>query len=305
MADSVRDQLLSKGWGRHSSILIDSSVCDWLSPMLPESVRELCVEDNLIIISTYDCAVINHCFDAEPWVNVLIAKRIESMKKDFQNGRNERKLHFPIDVDGEDHYFEVNAASIFQFERKLLLDLTKLANYDIQEHAALSLKSWLAERFRRDVWPDAFNNSTKSAKGRLKSYYKRRNDFVSGVYLNLDTWEEKEPGEKYRIMAIIAVEDGKLRPLRAALRETEKSLANADTQALDNFLKSELKNALGDTVDWVDDPTSPPLNVAIEIKPESGITVSHLRNFRRLNPYSMSDETDGAPMPAEMEGSAQ
>ncbi len=120
LADSIREQLLAKGWGRHSCILIDVAINDWLPSLLPESARELCIEGNIIIISTYDCAVINHCFLTEPWVNVLLAKKIGNMSKDFMNGRNERKLHFAIDINGNDCHFEVNAASIFQFERSII-----------------------------------------------------------------------------------------------------------------------------------------------------------------------------------------
>ncbi|HHC7311257.1 TPA: hypothetical protein ACN30N_004162 [Vibrio campbellii] len=307
MADSIRNQLLSKGWGRHSCILIEPSVSEWLSPLLSDNVRHLCVDNNIIIISTYDCAVINDCFDSEPWVNVLIARPLESLSGDCLNGRNERKLHFNIDIDGEDKPFEVSASGIFQFERQYLLELNKLENYTIEEHASLSLKNWLAERFRKDVWPDAFNESIKSARNRLKSYYKRRNEFVSGVYINLDSWEEKAKEDKYVIKAIIAVEDGKLRGLRKSIKDNQKQLKLTDTsnEAIDIYLKCELKDILGDKVEWILDETQPKkVGVAIELKTESNFTLSHVRCYRRLNPYSMSDESDSAPMPAEMEGAA-
>ncbi len=300
MVTNNRETLFSQGWGRHSCILIDSNLSEWLTTLLPENVKYLASEGHILIISTYDCAVINNDFTSEPWVNVLFATPIDSIKKEYENGRNERKLHFAINVDGNEQYFEVVAASIFQFERNKLLELKKLDDYLIEEHASFSLKHWLAERFRRDVWPDAFNNSLKIAQKRLKNYYKRTNEFVSGIYLCLDTWNEKPEHEKYSIKAIVVVEAGKLRGFRENIRKKNKGLQHANMDKIDIHIINELKEALGDTVDWVKDPTSP-LKIALDIKPENNLTLTNLREFRRLNPYALSDEIINAPMPAEME----
>lgn len=303
MTSGIREELLTKGWGRHSCILIDTSIKDWLTPQLPDSVRELCIEGNLLIISLYDCAVINPCFHSEPWVNVLIAKRIDSSNKQFQNGRNERRLHFSISVSGQDESFEVNASSIIQFERSKLLELNKHEDYLVQDDSAHSLKHWVAERFRRDVWPDAFNRAIRKAEKRLKRFYERRNSHLSGVYLKLDSWVEKHEDEKYHVCAIVVIEDKSLRSLRRALKEAQPALANASNEELDNVLLNEFKVALGDTVAWTEDRTMDS-GIALALKTESQVTLAHQRGFRRLNPYSLSDENLDAPMPAEMESSS-
>ncbi|MGA3696362.1 hypothetical protein ACPAVH_10870 [Enterobacteriaceae bacterium TYF_5] len=299
MTKNVREKLLEKGWGRHSCILIDEQITQWLSPTLPESVQGLCVNGNLLIISLYDCAVINPCFLTEPWVNVLIAKKIDTPNKQFQNNRNERKLHFFVMNDGNSEAFEVNASSIIQFERNKLLELSKNIHYQIENDSSFSLKHWLAERFRRDVWPDAFNNSIKSAEKRLKKFYDRWNDYLSGIYLKLDTWEEKPEGVKYTICGIIVIEDNKLRQLRKKIKETESGLADKDNDCLDKFISNQFKVIFDNLIDWVEDPTSL-LGIALALKTEGQITLSHQREFRRLNPYTLSDQDPNAPMPAEM-----
>ncbi|EPR5524694.1 hypothetical protein [Vibrio parahaemolyticus] len=302
MTEGVRELLLAKGWGRHSCILIDASVTEWLAPQLPESVRELCVDGNLLIISLYDCAVINPCFLSEPWVNVLIAKKIDSLNKQFQNGRNERRLHFSISADGQAEAFEVNASSIIQFEREKLLELEKHESYQVEEDSSQSLKHWMAERFRRDVWPDAFNRSIKSAERRLKRFYERRNAHLSGVYLKLDSWDEKPEGEKYEVCGIVVIEDNCLRMLRRAIKQNQPALADASNEEVDNALLNEFIVALDETVDWTEDRTTTS-GVALVLKTESQVTLAHQRQFRRLNPYTLSDQNPEAPMPAEMESS--
>ncbi|EHH1244579.1 hypothetical protein QUN95_002949 [Vibrio parahaemolyticus] len=303
MTEGVREELLARGWGRHSCILIEDSIIEWLAPLLPDSVHELCVQGNLLIISLYDCAVINPCFESEPWVNVLIAKKIDSLTKQFQNGRNERRLHFSISVDGQSEAFEVNASSIFQFERSRLLELNKHNGYQVEDDASFSLKHWLAERFRRDVWPDAFNRSIKKAEKRLKKFYERRNGHLSGVYLKLDSWEEKPTDEKYEVCGIIVIEDKMLRPLRRAVKQSQQGLADASNDDVDNVIRNEFKVALGDTVNWTEDRTLS-IGIALDLKTEDQVTLSHQRQFRRLNPYTLSDENPDAPMPAEMESSS-
>lgn len=280
MAADIRELLINKGWGRHSCIVIDTSIKEWLCPLLTPKACELCDVDNLIIISTYDCAVINPCFDSEPWINVLIAKKIETQDKQFQNGRNERRLHFSIDFDGKELSFEVNAASIFQFERNKLLELEKHNSYIIRPDASFSLKHWLAERFRRDVWPDAFNSSIEKAEKKLKSFYKRYNLYLSGVYLELDTWDDKPKNEKYVISVIIVIEDGKLRELRNITKTKNSQLSEADNDKIDNFIKNELKTAFGDTVEWTKDTTLS-IGIALDLKTEANVTLSHQRRFRR------------------------
>ncbi|EMK6669094.1 hypothetical protein V9J75_002576 [Vibrio fluvialis] len=303
MTKGVREELLAKGWGRHSCILVDDSIIEWLTPMLPKSVQELCVNGNLLIISLYDCAVINPCFASEPWVNVLIAKKIEGLDKQFKNGRNERKLHFSVTKNGHDEAFEVNASSIIQFERSKLLELDRHQDYLIGDNSSFSLKQWLAERFRRDVWPDAFNRSIKNAERRLKKFYERRNGHLSGVYLKLDSWEEKPTGEKYEVCGIIVIEDKMLRPLRRAVKQSQQGLADASNDDIDNVIRNEFKVALGDTVNWTEDRTLS-IGIALDLKTEDQVTLSHQRQFRRLNPYTLSDENPDAPMPAEMESSS-
>ena len=184
MSDN-RTLLLAKGWRRHTFISIDNGGVDTLLPVIPEKLHDyIKIPDAKVLIATYDCAVISKSFDDEPWVQILIAFPVE-YNKQFASGRNSRRIHFYAGLNEELIAYEINAKSICQIERELLLDLNREEGVSLSPESIFDLKNWLSERFRQDAWPDAFNNALAPANKRLKSFWKRYKDFITGLYIKL------------------------------------------------------------------------------------------------------------------------
>ena len=84
----ARDELLEKGWRRHSIVSSGHGGMAILLPHLPEKAKKIASIDGAIaLIATYDCAVVNSCFEDEPWVQILVAFPIEYQKR-FAKGRD-------------------------------------------------------------------------------------------------------------------------------------------------------------------------------------------------------------------------
>ena len=249
------------------------------------------------MLATYDCAVVSDSFDDEPWVQILIALPVE-YNKQFANGRNSRRIHFYADLNGDSKAYEVNAKSICQIERELLLDLNREEGVSLSPENIFDLKNWLSERFRQDAWPDAFNKSLAPANKRLKSFWKRYRDFITGLYIKLNTFEEIETG-KYCASIIVSVEAGKMRSLIRHLREKDSSLVDKELDAVKNKVVAEIKTAFGNTIDYAKDPTSFS-GEAIEVLSEESITLDQVRNFPRYSPYSLSLYEGESSLPVEM-----
>lgn len=295
--DKNRTLLLSKGWKRHAFILASDSEIKKTLPAFPEKIHDMLQVDGIkILIATYDCAVVNDSFESEPWLQVLIALPIQ-FNKQFANGRDPRRIHFNINAKEADVPYEVNARGICQIDRELLLSLQRDEECSLSETDAFDLKNWLAERYRQDTWPDAFNKAIEPAGKRLKKFWKRYNDFLSGIYIQLDTFDELEEG-KYQISVIICVETTQIRNLIKHLRNKDDTLKDKDVQTVYNKLVNEIKNAFGDTVDYIEDSTSSS-GFAIEVMAENAMTLEQLRHFPRFSPYSLS-LYDDAPLPVEM-----
>jgi len=111
-------------------------------------------------------------------------------KKRFSKGRDPRRLHFDIHIKGDNQNYETNASCVCQVPREVLLEIKPDFSYDIGEPSKYDLKNWLAERYRQSTWPDAFNNALRPAEKRLKRFWGRYRDYISGMYIQLNSYEE-------------------------------------------------------------------------------------------------------------------
>lgn len=295
-----RELLLAKGWLRHSVISSTSGDLEKIQQRLPEKIIAAVesTENTIAIIATYDCAVVSDCFDKEPWVQLLLATPT-SFEKIFAKGRDSRRIHVPIQVKGEVRHYEVNAAGMCQIPRETLLEISPDQEYLLYDTEKYDLKQWTAERYRQDTWPDAFNSSIKPAKGRLKRFWKRHNDCISGLYLQLNTYAELNNAEKYVAVIIIALEEGKQRRLLTDIKNRDKKLKGISIDDAMEIIENEAFTAFGDTINVAPDPTRKS-GRAIEVVSEASITIQHLREFYRFSPYSLSEHDSKAPPPAEM-----
>ena len=293
-----REQLLEKGWRRHSVISPSHDAITALLPYLPEVVIGIAsVEGAVILISTYDCAVVNPCFSGEPWVQLLVAFPADYQKK-FSKGRDPRRLHFLIGRDGNSACYETNASCICQVKRDLLLEIEPDLPYLVSDSDKYDLKNWLAERFRQDTWPDAFNFALKPAEKKLKKFWVRYNDFISGMYIKLNTYDELEDG-RYSVSIIVAIESGKQRKLISKVREVDKNMRDKSIDEVMARIENEVLNAFGNTVS-IDEDRTKLHGKAIEIIDENVLSVHQLRHFPRFSPYSLSEFDSDAPPPVDL-----
>lgn len=294
----IRSSLLAKGWRRHTFISISGVKIEKLLSALPEKLHnDLKIPDAKVLLATYDCAIVNESFDNEPWLQILIAIPT-SFNKQFANGRDSRRIHFYVESKEEQLAYEVNARGICQVERELLINLDRDVDVSISPENSFDLRNWLSERFRQDSWPDAFNRAVEPARKRLKKFWKRYNDFISGLYIKLNTFDEIDSG-KYQASIIVCVESEKMQSLIKHLRETDSALSDKDIKIVLNRVVNEIKTAFGDSIEYEVDPTSHS-GFAIEVMAEDSITLDQLRKFPRFSPYSLSLYDSDSSLPAEM-----
>ena len=293
----MRIQLINKGWRRHSVISIHNDALNHVLPKLPEIIQKsLSKTDSILLIATYDCAVVNPCFDNEPWVQLLVATPTDYQKK-YANGRDPRRIHIKLAYCDQEQELEVCAAGICQIDREILCEIYPDLNYSLSESCKYDLKQWLAERYRQDTWPDSFNKAIRPANKTLKKFWKRYNDYLSGMYFKLNTYEELEC-EDYEAAIIVAIENKKLRSLMQVLKGANSQLEEKNINKLLDGLANEVLVALKGTIKLTPDPSNS-LGISLEILEESQITVTHLRSFHRFSPYSLSEFGSNAPLPVD------
>jgi hypothetical protein len=293
-----RDVLLKKGWRRHSVVRPEDEAFSALLEHFPESMLDIVKRNRVVIILvTYDCAIVSPDFHSEPWLHVLLAFEVECNKQ-FTKGRNPRKIHFTLDLENETLWFEANAASIAQLPRKPLLNFAHSAKATLSEESKYDLLNWLSERFKLVTWPDNFNKALSSADKKIKSLWKKYDNYFSGLYIKLNTLEEVSP-EQYRIAIIVALDEGKLRKLILKVRESESSLVNCSIDEAKSKVINEIRNVFSGKINIEADPTMQN-KLAIELIEEKSFTLAQLRHFSRFSPYSLSEYNVGGKLPVDM-----
>lgn len=293
-----REWLLSKGWRRHSIVSHKQNSLAQLLPALPSKVKSIAsLEEAILIIATYDCAVVNPCFEVEPWIQLLVAFPVELEKK-FTEGRDPRRIHFRLNHLGIEKTFETNAAGIVQVNREKLCEISPDNDYHIIDSSKYDLKNWLAERYKQDTWPDAFNSAIKPRESRLKRFWTRYNNYISSLYIKLNTYEELEDSN-YSASIIVALGVGKQRGLIKQLRKNNKQLTDKGLDKVITHFSSEIITIFEDVIIIEDDPTTD-LGKAVEVIEENSLTVHQLKNFFRFSPYSLSNFESESPLPMDM-----
>lgn len=293
-----RDVLLANGWRRHSIIAADDEAYETLLKMLPTAQRQIATSNSAVaILATYDCAIVNPNMSAEPWLHVLLAYKTKPNKQ-FFSGRDPRRIHFQIESNGATEYFETTAACIAQLDREPIVCFENNNVSHLPEASKFDLMNWLSERFKLTTWPDNFNTAIKPAGRRLKAFWKRYNDYISSLYINLNIYEEVEKGE-YAISVIVALESGKQRQFLAKVRQQSMQLASCSIDEANIHVENEIANIFNELIAINEDPTAHS-NLAIKIIEEKSITLHQLRKFSRFSPYSLSEFGEEAALPVDM-----
>ncbi len=159
--------------------------------------------DALVIVVTHDCDL-TQLPESEPTIEIVIGRQIEkeSFNGNFSNAKNARKLHLPIEGANKP-YLELIAA------RKQSIDKTSLLNQlpapiELSEQSKTTLGRWLAKRYRRSAFPDAFETRLSSNKldRKISDAVKNCGESIAEIYFDLRN-PKAAPHENYMLDIVI------------------------------------------------------------------------------------------------------
>ena len=200
----------------------------------------------------------HHDYDAEPNVELHVARAITEPDGNLFHAKNPRRLQFAI----ADQTFEIKMYERCHAPRTCLVnhvprDLT-LTEDDIR-----TIIRWTANRYLRSAFPDTFNQRLTAAKRsmkRIETALKRDGSVITGISLWVDPPDEIGPEERYQvIMRLTAREEvfEQPEPETRALELTELLRQEFDridgVEIVDYALVSEADFSLADlrsTLRW-------------------------------------------------------
>ena len=161
--------------------------------------KPVSAEDLLIIISQ-DCDLVHPSFEEEPFVEILVARRIDEARSDANkfHGKHPRRLQFDYERSGLITRYEAWIVEKLNLDRRVLT--AGLTNYVSVDPALLTvLRIWLGKRYNRSAFPSAFNDRVVAAQVKLTERLKKKGQLITAVLIDIDTMQELPVEQSYTI----------------------------------------------------------------------------------------------------------
>ena len=156
------------------------------------------------LVLSHDCDIVHHDLGAEPNIEIISFTTVESPDGNLLHGKNPRRLHLS-DPSGTRH-FEFEAKSRRFCSRKHLAKLPPDLQMRFSNGQIRDLVKWIALRYVRTAFPDAFNIRLRPAAAKLGKLLKSDGKFIASIFVAMDL-RELASGETYNLILYILMRD--------------------------------------------------------------------------------------------------
>lgn len=166
---------------------------------------------------SYRLLVISHSCDiareeaVEPHVELLLTTVVQDFQATDCNGHSIRKLHLPAQGAENIEWLELCITERQVIQKFKLLAEKPWAERTINRDGIRILRRWLAQRYARSEFPDAFCTwlTTSGVGQQFKRLAKRFSDALVGFYFDLDDDSERQDADDPYVVDIYLVYDSK------------------------------------------------------------------------------------------------
>ncbi len=142
------------------------------------------------IVITHDCDLPN---EKETQVEVMVCEVIDKVDQNFGRARNVRRLHLAFEQQsGEELFLELQMTSKQWISKSLIAgDAKPDGDWLISDDEKRALKQWLAARYGRPAFPNAFENHLRKKTGKysveqqLSNELEKVSSYLVGVFFDL------------------------------------------------------------------------------------------------------------------------
>jgi hypothetical protein len=210
---------------------------------------------DLVIVVSHDCDVTHNSLSDEPHVELLLAKLRPETTVDgsLRHGRNPRRLQFRVRVGGEVRLAEARGHERILVDRQELLGHRPDPRRVLDGGAPGEIANWLAKRYIRAAFPDAFEQRIRPSKKAVRKALKSDGEDIQAIWIAADSWDELPEGSSYHILIVATMADtdfgdeAKRKKAWVALGKVEAKLHDCDGVVIeDATLKNETEVTLDD-----------------------------------------------------------
>jgi hypothetical protein len=155
---------------------------------------------SVMLVLTQDCDLVHPSYEVEPSVELIAGCVVDVADNGLRHGRNPRRLHVEVDRDSGQ---SVLALSIHQ---RFVVPRAELEYHAPHESTYLGPEQrrlvceWVAKRYVRAAFPDAFNSRVQAAHKKIEKALKRGGENVTGLFLMIDPDDERGETQAYRLV---------------------------------------------------------------------------------------------------------
>jgi hypothetical protein len=165
-----------------------------------------------LVVISHDCDIANDRLEVEPEVELIAGRLVASEDGNFSWGKVARKLHLTMTRDDKPVVVELQATQKCKVSKRLLAPFVPDATFVLDGRGLDVLQRWLAARYMRAAFPDAFTNRMDDTKltERLSKLLKPHGKLISCVYFDLDDGRviERPHGEPYQLSIVLVFPPG-------------------------------------------------------------------------------------------------
>ena len=142
-----RESILGNCW-KQGAIVRGSDASHFKSDLAPE---------DLVIIVSQDCDLLNRSYEAEPNVVIQVVKQISSVDGNLTYGKNPRRLHIEnVFASSCGQSAELLSSDMSFGDRAVLEKIQADCSRHLERQALRLIISWISSRYSRFAMPDNF-----------------------------------------------------------------------------------------------------------------------------------------------------
>lgn len=198
-----RQRLIELGWQQGILLTPDTH------PELTQRAHYKIGENDLLLIVSQTCDLVQGDFEKEPYFEVLCLHPLERPPDgNFLNGKNNRRIEFSSALPGNPHeHWYALPFERHLVNRNLLLNIEAPDRRLEAQHCKMILR-WLSLRYTRTAFPEAFVARINEGRNRrdLARIMRELNPDVSNIFVQIEPFEELDAQANYRMHVILVMD---------------------------------------------------------------------------------------------------
>jgi hypothetical protein len=162
---------------------------------LAQSCSAASQKADIAVVVSHDCDIAANPV-TEPIIEMISGRFLRAEDGSITNAKNARKLCVTITEypKGQQHFSELRATQKFQISKEQLADKNPSSRFVLGSRELEILRRWLAARYRRHAFPDAFEKQFDKVEKKFREILRKSSDHLLAILFNMVEESDADSG---------------------------------------------------------------------------------------------------------------